>query len=196
MPASGPYVSPNEELALKITPKVSVTTVQQSTPTAAPNASQDMFGWCRRGEYWRIPVSARPARKPGRPADDHPERVQRPVPLDVAAEREEHERHREQEADAHREDEGPPVLLDRGRSRSSVDPVRRALDLTERGRRGDGRPDQPERERQVTVPRRPRACCTASVRSSPARPGMALWIVSTITRLRGCRTRPRIPPAR
>ena len=44
MPASGPYVSPNDELALKTRPKTSVTTVHSATPIPPPNASHETFG--------------------------------------------------------------------------------------------------------------------------------------------------------
>ena len=78
-----------------------------------------MFGWCRRGEYWRIPVRASPARRSPTGQRTTIQTVDDVVlAADVAAEREEHERHGEQEADAHREEERSAVLLDRGRSRS------------------------------------------------------------------------------
>ena len=113
-----------------------------------------MFGWRRRGAYWSSPVSAKPGQEQaGGPPDDHPDRVDEiSFAIDVPAERQEHERNGEQEADAEREQEGPAVLHERGAvALDPVDPVRRALDLAERRRRRDERADQPDRQREEAV---------------------------------------------
>ena len=91
----------------------------------------------------------------GGPADDRPDLMHEIVlAADVSSEGEEHEGHGEQEADAQGQQERPAVLLEGGPvALDPVDPVDRALHLSERGRPGHDRPDQTERQRQEAVVR-------------------------------------------
>ena len=156
MPASGPYVSPNDELALKTTPKTMVTTVHNATPIPPPNASHERFGLTPPRRVLEDPAQGEPGERQGdRPADDDPDGVNEVVlAADVAAEGEEHERHDEEDADAHREEERPRVLLEAGPiALDPVDPVRRPLHLPHGGRPGDDRPDETQGEGQEAVVR-------------------------------------------
>jgi hypothetical protein len=64
MPASGPYVSPNDELNWKNRLRPTVATIQRRTATNAPNASHDHAGCRRRGDHRNNrAVAARARRK-------------------------------------------------------------------------------------------------------------------------------------
>src|SRR6476619_3124276 len=65
IPASGPYVSPNDELTDSISPSPSVTTDHSTIETAAPNANHDHAGWRRRGDHRKSSASiARMSKNP------------------------------------------------------------------------------------------------------------------------------------
>src|SRR4051812_31758166 len=58
IPASGPYVWPNDVLNEKNAPSPIVATNQSVVHTAAPNAIHDSAGWRRRGEWRKTIVVA------------------------------------------------------------------------------------------------------------------------------------------
>src|SRR5262245_4736458 len=58
MPASGPYVSPKEELKRKNAPRANVTMNHRTTATPAPKASHERAGWWRRGQDRNSSVTA------------------------------------------------------------------------------------------------------------------------------------------
>ena len=96
MPASGPYVSPNDELNRKNKPRPTVTAAHSSTDTDAPNASQDHAGWWRRGDALEQERRrTHHQRQRERPAHDRPDSrngvIVEPV-TDLLAERERDER--------------------------------------------------------------------------------------------------------
>src|SRR3954451_17192722 len=58
MPASWPYVSPNDVLIEKKRRSPAVATTQPIAAMLAPNASQESDGWCRRGHERNTTVIA------------------------------------------------------------------------------------------------------------------------------------------